>query len=636
MFSIKGLKTTGRRLLTMSSSRLTILILLLLCCMGITYYSYFILRTEVVFSHFFYIPIILAAFWWGHHAVWVAVLLGVWLLITHFIASMGLLSVSNLLRSGMFVLIGFTVGMLRERALRLGTVKELAAKLQKEKTYTKSIISNMSDLLLVFDRDGHIETVNEQVEKRLNYSRDELSGSLVSRIFAEEVFNSGWLNQLLQQGSMKGLDVKIRTKDGGIFPVLTSVGSIRDDSGKIIRYVATIKDITDLKRAQEAVQESARCARALIEASLDPLVTISAKGKITDINRAWEEATGRPRNELVGTEFSRYFTDHEKARCGYEQVFREGEVRDYPLEIQHRDGSRMPVLYNASVYYDAQGNVAGVFAAARDITERIKMEEEQKKLEMQIIHTGRLSTLGEMATAMAHEINQPLSIISMAGEGVFRDIEKKRLNLSLLPRDIKNILDNVKRIDRIITHMRTFVRQPREQKQLEPEHLLNNAFTILSEQFRVHNISISHKIEKNLPPVEVDPDQLEQVFINILINARQALDERSEKAKIEGKSFQKQLLCSIAKENDWVVFEFADNAYGVPDEIKSKVFEPFFTTKEVGQGTGLGLSIAYNIITRSLAGKICVEDNEMEGATFKVSLPVKKGKNETTRLTQKL
>ncbi|MFH1934106.1 MAG: PAS domain S-box protein [Pseudomonadota bacterium] len=632
MFSISSLGKVSWRLVTKGSSRLTLLILLILCCISITYYSHFILRTEVVFSHFFYVPIVWAAFWWGRRSVWVAVFLGGWLMASDALSpSVHVLEISNLLRSGMFVVIGLTVGALREHALRLGTVEELAATLEKEKTYTKSIISNMSDLLVVFDKAGRIETVNEQAEKRLKYSRDELLGKQIGHLFAEEeeeeeelqLFNIRRLNQLLKGGSTKGVDVKIRTKEGEILPVLVSVGSIRDDGGEVIHYVVTANDITDLKRAQEGLQESARYARALFEASLDPLVTISPEGKITDVNSAWEEATGLPRDKMVGTEFSHYFTEPDAARKGYQQVFRDDYVRDYPLEIKNREGKTTPVLYNASVYHDVQENVAGVFAAARDITDLKRAEEERRKLEMQLIHAGRLSTLGEMATGMAHEINQPLSIISMAAEGLSRDIKKNRLDLDILPQDLEEILDYVKRIDRIITHMRTFARQREECEQVKPEQPLNNAFAIFSEQFRMHSISISSKIEENLPLIEVDPNQLEQVFINILTNARQVLDERGEESKRERKGFQKQLICSIAKEDDYVVFEFADNAYGVPDENKMRVFEPFFTTKEVGQGTGLGLSIAYNIVTRISGGKIWVEDNEMGGASFKIALPVK-------------
>jgi signal transduction histidine kinase len=172
--------------------------------------------------------------------------------------------------------------------------------------------------------------------------------------------------------------------------------------------------------------------------------------------------------------------------------------------------------------------------------------------------------------------------------------------------------------------MRTFSRQPGEWKLIEPEQILNNTFVILGEQLMVHNILVSRHIEENLPPIKVDINQLEQVFINILTNARQVLDEKERQTKQVGESFQKQIVVSIFKEGEDVVFEFADNGYGIPDKIKSRIFDPFFTTKKTGEGTGLGLSIAYRILTQSLNGRIWIEDNEMRGTSFKVALPIEK------------
>ena len=143
-------------------------------------------------------------------------------------------------------------------------------------------------------------------------------------------------------------------------------------------------DITKRKRAEEALRDASLYTRNLIEASLDPLVTISADGKIMDVNSATEFTTGVPRDELIGTDFSDYFTEPEKAGEGYRRVFQEGFVRDYPLAIRHRSGRVTDVLYNATVYRNEAGAVQGVFAAARDITERKRAEEELRKKENQI------------------------------------------------------------------------------------------------------------------------------------------------------------------------------------------------------------------------------------------------------------
>ncbi|HWR25793.1 MAG TPA: PAS domain S-box protein, partial [Methanosarcina sp.] len=185
------------------------------------------------------------------------------------------------------------------------------------------------------------------------------------------------LDELMRSGSAKA-QLTYRRKDGTTFPGELSTALFTDSSGEP-RIVIVIRDITERKKAEEAMRLSNIYNRSLIEASLDPLVTIGPDGKITDVNGATEDVTGYSRNDLIGTDFSDYFTEPEKARKGYQQVFTDGKVWDYPLEIQHKDGHITPVLYNASVYKDENREIIGVFAAARDITERRKAEEVLKK-----------------------------------------------------------------------------------------------------------------------------------------------------------------------------------------------------------------------------------------------------------------
>src|ERR1019366_3205803 len=164
-----------------------------------------------------------------------------------------------------------------------------------------------------------------------------------------------------------------------IFVWLT-ISPVKDETGKVIGVASIARDITERRRAVEALRRAAAYNRRLLEASLDPLVTIGPDGKITDVNAATEAATGCSRSELVGTDFADYFTEPEKARAGYQQVFSEGAVRDYPLELHHGNGHVTSVLYNAAVFRDDIGNVVGVFAAARDITQLKQVEEKVRRL----------------------------------------------------------------------------------------------------------------------------------------------------------------------------------------------------------------------------------------------------------------
>ncbi len=185
--------------------------------------------------------------------------------------------------------------------------------------------------------------------------------------------------------------------DGSQFPVHVAVKNLdlRDGNANI----SFITDITERRAAEEAIHKAGLYNRSLIEANLDPLVTIGPDGKITDVNASTETATGLKRNELIGTDFSDYFTEPEKARRGYEQVFKDELVRNYPLELKHSDGRVIQVSYNATVYYDEQGSVIGVFAAARDISERKQAEQaiHQHVAELEMLHQSGLA-LGQLLT----------------------------------------------------------------------------------------------------------------------------------------------------------------------------------------------------------------------------------------------
>ncbi|MFB3923278.1 MAG: PAS domain S-box protein [Terriglobia bacterium] len=188
------------------------------------------------------------------------------------------------------------------------------------------------------------------------------------------------VDEALAERKAYSLDHRIVLPDGTVRIVHEQAEVFFDAGRKPGRMLGTVQDITERKQVEEALRRASVYNRNLIETSLDPLVTIARDGTITDVNRATEKATGFSRAELVGTDFSDYFTDRGKARAGYERVFREGSVQDYELEIRDRNGHTTPVLYNASVYRDEAGQVVGVFAAARDISEQRRAEREMRRL----------------------------------------------------------------------------------------------------------------------------------------------------------------------------------------------------------------------------------------------------------------
>lgn len=251
----------------------------------------------------------------------------------------------------------------------------------------QEITAALGEGVYVLDVAGTISFVNPELERLLGWSADELIGRKGHPLFhARRVDGCPCpedecpVHRVLQSGeAYRSHEEWFCRKDGSFIPVsIVATPIIR--GGEVVGAVTAIQDVSERRRAQQAQQAAARYARSLIEASLDPLVTISPEGKITDVNEASEEITGLTRGELIGTDFADYFTEPDMARAGYRQVLERGHVRDYPLTIRHRSGLTRDVLYNANVYRDERGDLCGVFAAARDITERKKAEQQIHRL----------------------------------------------------------------------------------------------------------------------------------------------------------------------------------------------------------------------------------------------------------------
>lgn len=407
--------------------------------------------------------------------------------------------------------------------------------------------------------------------------------------------------------------------------------------------------------ALSRLQAVSRYSRELLEASVDPLVTIDPAGKITDVNRATEKLTGRGREVLVGSDFSDYFTEPDKARAGYREVFSAGQVIDYPLVIRNASGAPTEVMYNASLYRDERGEVAGVFAAARDITAQRRAEAElreyQNQLEAlvenrtrqldtareQLLHSEKLSAIGQLAAGVAHEINNPLGFVSSNINtlsayvaDLLRLVEAQRdttptgqraaeqlwqeLEIDYVRNDVHQLLtessEGLKRIRRIVQDLKDFSRMDRT-----PAFVLTNLHTCIESSLNVARNEIKYKADVvcefgELPEVACVPSQINQVLLNLLVNAAQAIGPERGCISIRTES-----------RGDHVRLSIGDNGAGMPEAVRRRVFEPFFTTKPLGQGTGLGLSVSFGIIQQH-GGTIEVESTEGVGTVFHLILPV--------------
>jgi PAS domain S-box-containing protein len=243
--------------------------------------------------------------------------------------------------------------------------------------YARSLIEASLDPLVTISPAGKIMDVNEATIKVTGVSRERLIDTDFSNYFTEPEKARAGYREVFEKGFVTDYPLTIRSAAGQLTHVLYNASVYRDAKGKVQGVFAAARDIT-------AQRQASQYARSLLESSLDPLVTISADGMITDVNKATEQVTGVSRERLIGSDFSDYFTEPDRAREGYQKVITHSFVKDYPLTIRHTSGRTVDVIYNASVYNGPDGKVQGVFAAARDITERKRAEENLRRVMQEV------------------------------------------------------------------------------------------------------------------------------------------------------------------------------------------------------------------------------------------------------------
>ncbi len=285
--------------------------------------------------------------------------------------------------------------------------------LRAASSYNRRLLEASLDPLVTIGSDGKITDVNLATESVTGIPRDRLIGTDFSDYFTEPEKARQGYQQVFARDVVRDYPLTIRHISGKTIDVLYNATVYKSDAGEVQGVFAAARDVTERNRVEEALHAASSYNRRLLEASLDPLVTIGSDGKITDVNLATESVTGVPRDRLIGTDFSDYFTEPEKARQGYQQVFARDVVRDYPLTIRHVSGKMTDVLYNASVYKNEKGESQGVFAAARDITERKKAEQEIKNLNAELeqrvaLRTAQLEAANKELEAFAYSVSHDL------------------------------------------------------------------------------------------------------------------------------------------------------------------------------------------------------------------------------------
>jgi PAS domain S-box-containing protein len=386
------------------------------------------------------------------------------------------------------------------------------------------------------------------------------------------------------------------------------------------KVAVLFKDITENKKVQDMSQATSQYARSLIEASLDPLVTISADGKITDVNEASVNATGVPRAQLIGTDFCDYFTNPEQARIGYRKVFSEGFVRDYPLAIRHASGQIIDVLYNASVYKDDEGNVLGVFAAARDVTERNRLDQvlQDKNIELQsatIVAEAANFAKSNFLSSMSHEIRTPLNAV--LGFAQLIEIGSPPPTISQM-QSLNQILKGGWYLLELINEILDLAQIESGKASLSREavslaEVLLECREMISPQATQRGIGMDFPSLATAWFVHADRMRVKQVLLNLLSNAIKY-------NKPGGTVFVTTE--QIPGPTTALRINVSDSGEGLSPEQLAQLFQPFNRLgREAGleEGTGIGLVVTKRLV-ELMGGRIGVESVAGAGSTFWIEL----------------
>ena len=410
---------------------------------------------------------------------------------------------------------------------------------------------------------------------------------------------------------------------------------VEERTGQLLRANKVLKqEIAERNIAEENVRESEAKYRSILESMQEGYYELDVTGNLTFFNDAFAKTVGYARDELVGANYRKYTAaqDAGKVFRAFNNVYVSHKPsKDFEWHIIRKDGQKRFLEASVSLITNSEGLPNGFKGVVRDVTDRNLAEEslkeayrELKRTQAQLVQSGKLASIGELAAGVAHELNQPLMIIRGHAQLTQRNIAKGNIKMDTISKQLEPIERNTKRMMSIIDHLRTFSRQSKaEFNPVDINQVIEDSFLMIGEQLRLRNIVVEKNLDHQLPAISGETNQLEQVFLNLITNARDAITDRAQDTPPEeGREDHIVISTQLSATNkECVEILFQDSGGGIPEKDQGNIFDPFYTTKEVGKGTGLGLSISYGIISDH-GGKIEILRTGSEGTTFRVLLPI--------------
>jgi PAS domain S-box-containing protein len=481
-------------------------------------------------------------------------------------------------------------------------LKDITDRREAERRY-RELFDNIQEGLFFSTPEGRFVEVNDALVAMLGYSSREelLQVDIPTQVYFSPEERQRHAEAMEKDGHMRNFEATLRRKNGSPIYVLINAFGMYDNMGRLLQIRGLMLDVTGLHTYQSELQRERDFSGKILSNTQSLILVADTAGLISYANRRWYEAgfeqrelLGRPLLELAAPGYVRPLADALQA------ILRGGQVDNLELQLMRGSGLAGQFSVNLSPMRDEQDNINSVVVVMTDITD-------SAELRGKLVHAEKMAAVGQLVSGVAHEVNNPLTAILG-----FADLLLENPDLpSTAIKDLRVILQEAQRTKQIVQNLLSFARQmPPQRNPVQLNLILRRTIQLRSYDFNSHGVEIIEHLDEGLPDVIGDAHQLQQVFLNILNNAYDAVHEVGRPARIE---------IMTTKVGDNLEVSFRDNGYGIshPDRI----FDPFFTTKEVGKGTGLGLSICYGIVKEHAGEILCHNNTDGEGATFIVRFP---------------
>ncbi len=479
----------------------------------------------------------------------------------------------------------------------------------------RRLFDSMPVRIALLDRDHRYRYVNPEWSKAIGKAEDAVLGRTVAEVLGEGNAARPSITERARAGETVEWDGWVEYPRGRRY-VLCTLAPLRDAAGAVEGYFSFIRDLTDLRQTEQdlAEQSAARSASealsaAIIAAARDCIITFDEDGRVVEFNPAAEETFGRKRADVLGQPVdTMILTPHSPSHNTESLPPFASRLQGSRAEIEtmRADGEIFPAEVTVIEVPLPERRLHAAFL--RDLTAAREAESEIQRHRDALLQSEKMAAFGSLLAGVAHELNNPLSIV--IGNALLLAEETEGTALAERAQRVQTAADRCGRI------VRSFLAMARQrQTEMRPTNLqalLDACLSLLAYSMRTNGVTVEQAIAADLPSLRCDPDQIVQVLANLLTNARHALEERPQPRHVR---------LSARAEGEWARIEVADNGSGIPDTVRSRVFDPFFTTKPVGSGTGIGLAVSRGIV-EAHGGSLTLAPADGEGACFVIRLPL--------------